>query len=272
MRFSTTLLAALPFLVSSAVATADDAFADAFPDAPVDTPADAPPVDADKMHDPLAAIKEPLQKALAKVVAYTGHPHRYDAAEAEAIRNGPTGMSVLTLHNWKDTLYEPVQARNPDITDPEEWWVFFTGGNKTCFGQCDQVTKAWNDSAVELRRLPGAPHLGFVNCEQQPVLCSAWGAGAGSIWSFELRPPPAEADVYRKRLNLTTTTTDDIIALWEAGSKEEWATDIGSFHPFKGWMAQKGVAVPFGYLMWGLNILPQWAFMLIVSMMSRTFM
>jgi hypothetical protein len=134
------------------------------------------------------------------------------------------------------------------------------------------VIAAWNASAVELRHLPGAPHLGFVNCEQQPVLCSAWGAGAGSIWAFEMLPPPAEVQVYRKRLNLTTTTTDDIIALWEAGSKEEWATDVGSFHPFKGWMAQNGVAVPFGYLMWGLNILPQWAFMLLVSMMSRTFM
>ena len=37
----------------------------------------------------------------------------------------------LTLSNWKDTLYAPVQ---PAATTPEEWWVLVTGGNKTCFG------------------------------------------------------------------------------------------------------------------------------------------
>lgn len=37
----------------------------------------------------------------------------------------------LTLANWKDTLYAPVQ---PAATTPEEWWVLITGGNKTCFG------------------------------------------------------------------------------------------------------------------------------------------
>ena len=40
-------------------------------------------------------------------------------------------ISVLTLDNWKDTLYAPVKA---GATKPEEWWVFISGGNKTCYG------------------------------------------------------------------------------------------------------------------------------------------
>jgi len=40
-------------------------------------------------------------------------------------------ISVLTLSNWKDTLYSPV---TPSTSTPEEWWVFVTGGNKTCQG------------------------------------------------------------------------------------------------------------------------------------------
>lgn len=43
----------------------------------------------------------------------------------------PKHIERLTLANWKDTLYAPVQ---PDATTPEEWWVLVTGGNKTCFG------------------------------------------------------------------------------------------------------------------------------------------
>ena len=42
-----------------------------------------------------------------------------------------TTISELTLNNWKDTLYSVVQ---PDATEPEEWRVLITGGNKTCFG------------------------------------------------------------------------------------------------------------------------------------------
>ena len=129
MRFSAAFLTALPLLTPLAAAT-------------------------DSI-DPLAQIKEPLQKVLAKVVAYTGHPHWYDADDAAATKNGPTGMTVLTLHNWKDTLFEPVLSRSPDVTTPEEWWVFFTGGNKTCFGRfaagpvrCDVVSYPMADARV----------------------------------------------------------------------------------------------------------------------------
>jgi hypothetical protein len=40
-------------------------------------------------------------------------------------------LNVLTLENWKQTLYEPVSA---GATTPEEWWLLISGGNKTCYG------------------------------------------------------------------------------------------------------------------------------------------
>jgi hypothetical protein len=274
MRLTSPLLAAFSLLSATRAAeddfpSADDILqaeqvpiVDAHAQAQAQTPAS----------DPLAQIKEPFQQLLSKVVAYTGYPHYYDAEDAAAIKEGPTGMTVLTLQNWRDTLYKPVYTRNADASGPEEWWVFFSGGNKTCYGKCDQVTVAWNETAAKLTQLPEAPHLGYVNCELQPVLCSAWGAGTGSVWAIEMLPPPADIEIYRKRLNLTTTTSDDIMALYEAGSKAGWVRDEGNFHPFKGFLAQKGLAVPYGYAMWALNILPQWAFMLIMSLASRTLM
>lgn len=45
----------------------------------------------------------------------------------------PKKIETLTLENWKDTLYAPVQA---DATTPEDWLVLMSGRNKTCFGAC----------------------------------------------------------------------------------------------------------------------------------------
>jgi hypothetical protein len=45
---------------------------------------------------------------------------------------GEANIHVLTLEDWKDTLYAPVKA---GATKPEEWWLLVTGGNKTCFGK-----------------------------------------------------------------------------------------------------------------------------------------
>lgn len=50
------------------------------------------------------------------------------AAEAKI---GEIKTTVLTLENWKQTLYAPVKAA---AEHPEEFWVLITGRNKTCFG------------------------------------------------------------------------------------------------------------------------------------------
>lgn len=46
----------------------------------------------------------------------------------------------LTLTNWDSTLVASEEE------GPQEWLVFITGGNKTCFGRCGVAEKAFNVS------------------------------------------------------------------------------------------------------------------------------
>ena len=47
----------------------------------------------------------------------------------------------ITLENWKDVMTVDATA-SPRTT--QDWLVFTTGGNNTCFGLCGNVTTAWN--------------------------------------------------------------------------------------------------------------------------------
>ncbi|WYZ37161.1 hypothetical protein EsH8_II_000667 [Colletotrichum jinshuiense] len=178
-------------------------------------------------------------------------------------------LSVLTVENWKDVLYEPVK---PDAATPEEWWVLITGGNKTCFGHCDKIETAFNETASKFAKLPESPHMGLLNCDDQPVLCNAWSAGTASIWSIKMLPPGSQIDIYRKRLNVTTTTSDDIVDLWTEPTKKDWILTENIFHPFNSWIAENNLSIPIGYFFWAFNLIPNWLFMLIVSFGSRTLM
>lgn len=64
--------------------------------------------------------------------SYIPSPNKHDPVQAAEAKAGEMRLNVLTLDNWKDTLYAPVNAEQ---TTPEEWWVLVTGGNKTCFGK-----------------------------------------------------------------------------------------------------------------------------------------
>lgn len=44
-------------------------------------------------------------------------------------------VTPLTLDNWESILTPGPQA--------EDWFIFTTGGNKTCFGRCEHATKAF---------------------------------------------------------------------------------------------------------------------------------
>ncbi|KAF9874506.1 hypothetical protein CkaCkLH20_08069 [Colletotrichum karsti] len=178
-------------------------------------------------------------------------------------------LSVLTVDNWKETLYEPVKA---DATTPEEWWVLITGRNKTCFGHCDKIETAFNETAAKFAQLPESPHMGLLNCDDQPVLCNAWSAGTASVWSINMLPPGSKVDIWRKRLNVTTTTSDDIVDLWKKGTKEDWILTENIFHPFNSWVAENNLSIPVGYFFWAFNLVPNWLFMLLVSFGSRTLM
>ncbi|TFA99427.1 hypothetical protein CCMA1212_008783 [Trichoderma ghanense] len=217
--------------------------------------------------NPLDQYVAQFQQLVGKYSAYLPSPSKYDDVAAHEAKTGPKKLSVLGLHNWEETLYEPVA---PDAKVPVEWWVLISGGNKTCFGRCGQAEAAFNETAVKFAQLPAAPHMGYVNCDDQPILCNSWSAGIGQIWAFEMRPKPAPIDIYKKRLNLTTVTSDELVELHEAGDKKDWTLINSWFHPFNGKARELGLATPFGYFLWVFNLLPQWAFMLIVSFLSRS--
>ncbi|KAK4146439.1 uncharacterized protein C8A04DRAFT_25661 [Dichotomopilus funicola] len=257
MRFSTTALLALPVLAAAA-------------------------------ESPFEQYKAKFQNFISNFGAATPSAERENAPAAAAPGGASTGrakskkvvepksIETLTLENWKDTLYSPVQT---DATGPEEWLVLLTGGNKTCFGHCAKIETAFSESALNFAALPPSqpsPHLAKLNCDDQPVLCNSWSANTGALWLFSLPPPPAPADIATKRVNLTTVTTQDIVDAYTASNRTEagWQTFApdGYFHPLEGKLAKLGLSVPLGYALWALNAIPSWGMMLIVSFLSRTMM
>jgi hypothetical protein len=114
--------------------------------------------------------------------------------------------------------------------------------------------------------------MALVNCDDQPVLCNAWSAPVGALWIFEMLPEPSNINIWTKKLNLTTTTSDDLVQLHKNGYKTEANLHDGLFHPFNGPIAQNGLSTPVGYVLWAFSLLPSWAFMIFVSLFSRRMM
>ncbi|KAI1635497.1 hypothetical protein F4809DRAFT_452811 [Biscogniauxia mediterranea] len=204
-----------------------------------------------------------------KVASKIQLPNRHDPVAAAEAKAGSMKMDILSLNNWNETLYGPVEAGS---TTPEEWWVLITGGNKTCFGHCGRIEAAFNETAAQFALTPDAPHTALLNCENQPVLCNAWSAPVGALWIFEMLPEPSPVNIWTKRLNMTTVTSDDFIELQKSDYKAAANLHNGTFHPFNGPLAQYGVSVPVGYVLWFFNLLPSWMFMILVSMFSRSMM
>ena len=114
--------------------------------------------------------------------------------------------------------------------------------------------------------------MGYLNCDDEGILCNTWAASAATLWVFEMLPPPAKIDVYLKRLNVTTTTSKDLLELYAQENKEDFKLHDGYFHPFDGPLAANGLALPIGYFLYYFNMVPSWAVMLIVSFVSRSMM
>lgn len=145
--------------------------------------------------------------------------------------------------------------------------------DRTKIGHCLKIEAAFNESATKFAELPQSPHLGFINCDDEPVLCNVWSAGAGNLWVFQMLPPPAPVDIYYKRLNFTTTTSQDIVDSYTGKAEDaKFLKNEGYFHPFDGPLARYGLAVPLAYFFWALNQIPSWAMMLVVSFVSRSMM
>ncbi|KAI9820688.1 MAG: hypothetical protein M1827_005057 [Pycnora praestabilis] len=194
--------------------------------------------------------------------------------QAGAAKAAEHNVVPLTMQNWRETL-TPSNSKSSE--GPEEWMVFITGGNKTCFGFCEQVETAWNKSAALLSATPSPPNLAYLNCDDQRILCNVWSAGPPSIWHILL--PKTQSDQSRPvttiriiPLSTNATTTEDIVKIHSDKTWIETPVYEGYFHPFDGQLAQLGLNVPLGYALFAFGLVPSWAFMLIISMGSRTLM
>jgi len=243
MRFSTSLLVALP-----ALALAQE-------QAPL----------AERLQGWLNQAQSYVSSALPST------PSPFDAGAAKVAGHVET---AVTLENWQQVL-----SADPSATTagPEEFMLYITGGNKTCYGLCDNATKAWNGSVALLSASPGAPKFAVLDCESQPVLCNAWAVGPPSIYYISI--PHALADqsapaplIYYIPLNRTSVTSSEIAAISTKSTYKNVEPYEGIWHPFTGLIAQYQLGVPIGYVLWGFSKMPSWLPMIMISFFSRSFM
>jgi PTH2 family peptidyl-tRNA hydrolase len=178
-------------------------------------------------------------------------------------------VTPLTLNNWESVLEPSAQ--------PQEWLVYVTGGNKTCLGRCGQPDKAWTDSVPLFAADPTSPNLASLDCEKESILCSVWAAGPPTVWHFQLpqvHPGEARPPVPLHIVNLNHTTVTPA-TVYEIHGEKTWQKEDayeGLLHPFDGQLAEYGLNVPLGYVMYGFSVVPSWLMMIGISFLSRTVM
>ncbi|KAF2141231.1 uncharacterized protein K452DRAFT_228807 [Aplosporella prunicola CBS 121167] len=194
--------------------------------------------------------------------------------DAGAAKVAEVVVEPLTLENWRSVINSSNVAT---VDGPEEWMVFLTGGNKTCFGLCGNVTEAWNKSAPIIAASPSPPKLATIDCDEEGILCNTWAASPPSIVHMLLPAPlpdqskPATTVRYIP-LNRTSTTAKDIAEIHSLKKYEEVTPYEGVFHPFDGALVQYGVSVPAAYFFYYFSKMPSWLPMVAISLLSRTFM
>ncbi|MCJ1400263.1 hypothetical protein MMC11_003467 [Xylographa trunciseda] len=181
----------------------------------------------------------------------------------------------LTNDNWKTILTPSPSATT--ASGPDKWMILISGGNKTCFGKCGDVERAWNESAAIFAADPTAPNLGYIDCESQAILCSTWLTGPAAIYYILLPVPAADQSkpattIYTVTLNTTTVTAKEIVEIHTKKTYEQAPTYEGLFHPFDGTFAKFGINVAVGYILWAFGLLPSWTFMILISFVSRNIM
>ncbi|KAJ9353118.1 hypothetical protein DTO027B9_5370 [Paecilomyces variotii] len=210
-------------------------------------------------------LGERLQGWFNKAKSYVPAPPV--VAEKAAEKVAEKTVTPFNITNWQANL-------EPSTESAQDWLIFVTGGNKTCFGRCERAEKAFNESVLLFAADPTSPQLGYLNCEQDRVLCSIWSAGAPSVWHFQV--PQAQPDEPRSTrplhivpLNITTVTPETIYKIHSEKTYEEFDQYDGAFHPTDGWLAEYGLNVVLGYVLFGFSLIPSWLFMIGISVFSR---
>ncbi|DAA74474.1 TPA_exp: Uncharacterized protein A8136_3441 [Trichophyton benhamiae CBS 112371] len=182
----------------------------------------------------------------------------------------PKTVSQFNPDNWRDIL-------TPQ-SKPQEWLIFVTGGNKTCFGQCGQANRAWKEAQNQFALDAQSPNLGRVNCEAQGLLCAIWSVSPPMLWHIQVPSTPSIGEekpltpIHPFRLNATTVTADDI---YKVHSEKLWEKEPElqtMFHPFNGLAAEYRINEVVGYIIYCLGMIPSWAMMVGISFISRTMM
>ncbi|KAF2839556.1 hypothetical protein M501DRAFT_1015652 [Patellaria atrata CBS 101060] len=199
-------------------------------------------------------------------------PKSTDAAAAKVA--DAIDVPHLTLQNWKSILTPSASGTS---SGPEEWMVYVTGGNTTCYGMCGNATAAWNKAVPQLTARPNGPKLAVLDCETDQVLCNCWSAGPPTVWHFLLPQPlpdqskPATT-VRIIGVNRANATASDIVKIHTEKKYLEEEPYEGIFHPFDGTFAQYGLSVPVAYILYAFAKMPNWLPMLVISMFSRKLM
>ncbi|KAJ5955532.1 hypothetical protein N7501_009811 [Penicillium viridicatum] len=194
------------------------------------------------------------------------------AAPIEKLAQKVTEKSVthVSMDNWQSILSPGPKA--------EDWLIYTTGGNKTCFGRCGTADKAFKESVLLFSADPTSPQLGYLDCEANQVLCAAWSASAPSVQYYQI---PKEPSVGEERaptpfrniyLNATTVTPETIYEIHAKKTYEKVPVYEGALHPVDGWVAKYQLNIPMGYVIWALGAVPSWLFMIGISFFSRTMM
>ncbi|MCJ1278586.1 hypothetical protein MMC21_006403 [Puttea exsequens] len=224
-------------------------------------------------------LMEQAQSWFAKAKSYipTSVPeaahHPIGASTAKLASKATTSLTMANYEAFLTPNLTSTTKTKP--TAPHEYMVFITGGNRTCGGQCAHATKVFNESAILLGADPTAPDLGYVNCDTQGVLCATWNARPPTVWHFqrssagEGQSTPATT-IRINYVNWENVTVGDVVALHTGKKFEEGIVYEGYFHPLDGPLKQLGINKIVGYITFGFSLIPSWAFMLIVSMASRS--
>lgn len=194
-------------------------------------------------------------------------------AAAAAAKAAPYTIYTLTMRNYEDVL--AVDSAKPE---PTEWMVLISGGNKTCAGHCHKIEVDFNETAAILAADATAPKLGYINCDQQGVLCATWTARPPTIWWISRPHPrpgqevPPESSIRITYPGYNGSSVQDLVALHTGKKYEEGYLLESIFQPFDGQLKQYGINKIVGYIYFALSSIPSWGYMLAVSMFTRNVM
>lgn len=221
---------------------------------------------------PLGDYSATLNSWFEKAKSYIP-PSVYSPTATAAAKVASKNVVPITKENWATTLVPSASASTHKGAD--NWMILVSGGNKTCHGMCENVDRAWNESAALFAADPTSPHLGYLDCETEKVLCAMWFAGPAAVWYIQLPVPAVDQSkpattVHIVKLNTTSTTAREIMEIHTKKTYEKTPVHEGWFHPFDGPLARYKLNVPIGYFLWAFSLVPSWTFMLLISFISRT--